>query len=90
MKRRWFQDEDGTYYRNIPLIGAERSMLINRCLPWRQYTLNREWRRACGEGVIRTHRIGCRDEVATPRPFREAYPNHPGLWALDKAAEKAP
>ena len=89
MKRRWFRDKDGTYYRNVPLISAERFTLINRCLPWRQLILGREWRRAWSEGVIRTRRIGWRDEVTAPRPFREAYPDHPGLWTLDEVAAGA-
>lgn len=88
MKRRWFQDDDGTFYRNIPLIRGDQDRLINRLLPWRFWTLAAEWRHAWMDGVIETSRIGRRDVIAVPRPFREAYPNHPGLWRLDERREE--
>lgn len=83
MRRSWFQDDNGTYYRNCPLIDADRKRALNRLLPWRARTLTAEWWHAYREGVIRTAAIGRRDRVATPMPFREAYPQHPGLWVLD-------
>jgi len=84
MKRTWFQAADGTYYRNCPLILAEQWRLSSLLLPWRYRTLNREWWQAYREGVQRQNTIGRRDRVATPAPFREAYPDKPGLWLLDE------
>jgi len=83
MKRAWFQDEQG-YYRNCPLIMAER----RRCLwkPWRYRRLrqlNAEWHEAWRKGLIRKQQLGRGDVLVQPRPFREAYPDRPGLWCLD-------
>jgi len=85
MRRAWFQNADGTYYRNIPLIMAEQDEPLNALLPWRRRVLDAEWRQAWDDGVIRSETIGRRDRVATPAPFREAYPDKPGLWLLDNA-----
>lgn len=83
MRRAWFQDDEGTYYRNVPLVMAEQDQTLNVVLPWRRRALEAEYRKAWKDGVIRAHRIGRRDRVATPKPFREAYPDMPGLWVLD-------
>ncbi|WP_020116807.1 hypothetical protein [Streptomyces canus] len=84
MRRAWFQDDDGTYRRNCPLIMAEQDQLLNMLLPWRYRALKREWRQAWRHGVIRSDTIGRRDHVVTAAPFREAYPDKPGLWSLDE------
>jgi hypothetical protein len=84
MRRSWFQDDDGTYFRNCPLIEGDRKKPINLLLPWRARILTTEWRRTFAEGVMRADRIGRFDRVATMVPFREAYPDHPGLWTLDE------
>jgi hypothetical protein len=84
MKRAWFQDNNGTFYRNCPLILAEQE----RCtrLPWRYrrfWKLNAEWREAFRKGVLRKDRLGRGDVLVQPVPFRKAYPDKPGLWVLD-------
>jgi hypothetical protein len=84
VRRSWFQDDDGTYYRNCPLIERDRARRINVLLPWRARILAAEWRSTFAEGVTRTDRIGRFDRIATPVPFRDAYPDHPGLWTLDE------
>lgn len=84
MRRAWFQDTDGTYRRNCPLIMAEQDQVLNTLLPWRRRALEAEWQQAWRDGVIRTNKIGRRDRIATPAPFREAYPDKPGLWILDE------
>lgn len=84
MRRAWFQDSDGTYRRNCPLIMAELDRVSSILLPWRYIALNREWWQAYREGVIRADRIGRFDRVAEPAPFREAYPDNPELWILDE------
>lgn len=83
-RRAWLQDADGTYYRNCPMIMAEQDRLINMLLPWRCRALKREWWYAYREGVLRTRTIGRFDRVAVAAPFREAYPDNPGLWILDE------
>ena len=83
--RTWFRDTDGTYFRNCPLIMAERGRLINMLLPWRFLALEREWWHVYREGVFRAKTIGRFDRVATPGLFREAYPDKPGLWVLDES-----
>lgn len=85
MKRAWFADTNGTYYRNCPLIMAE----MKRCtrMPWRYWLfwrLNAEWNDVFRQGVKRKSRLGRGDVVVQPRPFREVYPQYPGLWQLDE------
>jgi hypothetical protein len=85
MKRHWFQDRDGMFYRNLPLIMAEQA----RCRPcpwlWRHLReLDAEWDRAWKAGVIRKPALGRGDVLAHPAPMREAYPDRPGLWVLDE------
>lgn len=84
-RRRWFQDKDGTYYRNCPLIMAEQK----ECPWWRERTwkaLTSEWEQAFRDGIIRKDRLGRQDELVTAAPFREVYPDKPGLWFLDDPA----
>lgn len=84
LRRTWFRDDDGTYYRNCPLIYAEQGRLSSFLLPWRFRALEREWWHVYREGVLRTRTIGRFDRVATPGRLRDAYPDNPGLWALDE------
>ena len=87
MKRAWFQDKDGTYYRNCPLIMAELERISARAWPWlmpRCRALAAEWEQAFSAGVIRKPALGRRDVLREPGSFREAYPRHPGLWVLDE------
>lgn len=88
MRRLWHRADDGTYYRNIPLIRRDLDRPINRLLPWRAWALFREHDRVWSAGPIRADRIGWFDRVATPISFREAYPDHPGLWMLDEPEHK--
>jgi hypothetical protein len=87
LRRTWFRDADGTYYRNCPLINAEQWRLSSLLLPWRFRALSREWWHVYREGLLRTRTIGRYDRVATPAPFSEAYPDKPGLWLLDDYRE---
>jgi hypothetical protein len=84
MKRTWFQDDDGTYYRNIPLILGE----IRRAIwcPWRWHRLPglwREWDEAWGEGLIGKPHLGRGDRLGMPVAMREACPDEPELRLLD-------
>src|SRR6185437_7800203 len=81
-KRHWFQAKDGTYYRNCPLIRDEQKA----CPWWRWRTweaLTAEWEHAFRIGLIRKDRLSRGDVLSTPAPFREVYPDRPGLWFLD-------
>ena len=85
MKRAWFRDSNGTYYRNCPLILAEQE----RCIrwPWRYrlfWQLDAEFRETFRKGVLRKDRLGRGDRLVQQVPFREAYPDKPELWFLDK------
>jgi hypothetical protein len=85
MKRAWFAGTDGTYYRNCPLIMAEQQRCLRR--PWRYrlfWQLDAEWHEVFRQGVKRKDRLGRGDVLVQPRPFREAYPDKPGLWQLDE------
>jgi hypothetical protein len=86
--RRWFQDRDGTYYRNLPLIMAEQKEVM----AWPPLTpgkygvlddLEAEWDVAWAKGLIRKAELDPGDMLVTPAPFREVYPDKPGLWRLD-------
>jgi hypothetical protein len=83
--RRWFADDDGTFYRNCPLIDAERDEVMAWPLltPGKFGALEAEWRETFKAGVQRKAALDPGDVVVTPAPFREAYPHHPGLWVLD-------
>lgn len=86
MKRRWFRDDDGTYYRNINLILSE-IQASPHWLIWnwpRLWRLHREFDETFRVGLQRKDRLGWRDVEAQPVPFRVAYPNHPILWKLDR------
>jgi len=87
--RRWFRHAGGTYYRNCPLIKAE----WEEVLAWPASTsrkfrlaeaLSAEWYAVFAAGVTRKAELEPGDELTTPAPFRETYPRHPGLWALDE------
>lgn len=86
MKRRWFQDKDGTFYRNCPLILGEQKECIGPPFRGRRFRqLQAEWEVAWRDGVIRKAKLGRGDKlVPGPAPFREAYPDNPGLWVLDE------
>lgn len=84
MSKTWFKDRDGTYFRNCGCVERDkRRARLRPWLWWRLPALEREWWSVFREGVTQAEKIGRRDRVAEPRPFREAYPNHPGLWVLD-------
>lgn len=68
MRRTWFQEDDGTYLRNCPLILAEMDRMSSLLLPWRMIALFREFDQAYRDGVIRTDRVGRRDRVVLPGP----------------------
>jgi hypothetical protein len=83
--RYWFQDRDGSYFRTCPLIMQE--------MDWARLTfrfglaekLRAEWHQCWDSGVIRKAELEPGDAVTEAAPFREAYPDHPGLWMLDGA-----
>lgn len=80
-KRAWFKAEDGTFYRNCPLIMAERKRIGYR--PWLSDELADEWGKTFREGVQRKAELGPDDYVVKPASFRDAYPDRPELWGLD-------
>lgn len=90
MKLQWFQDEDGTYFRNVPINLADRrrELAANRWL-WRTTHRNllflegeaREIRR---HGIRRTATLPKGDTVVRMKPFRESHPDCPVLWTLDE------
>jgi hypothetical protein len=86
--RCWFRDGDGTYYRNCPLIAAERREVTAWPLttPGKFAVLGRldaEWHERFAGGVQRKPRLDPGDTVTEATSFREAYPHNPGLWVLD-------
>lgn len=84
MKRSWFRDDDGTYYRNCPLIMKERQQAIRSLRLRRARILEAEWREAWRKGLIRKDKLGRGDIEVQRRSFREAYPDRPELWVLDE------
>jgi len=90
MKHSWFQDDDGTYYRNVPLIMAEMERCRRRPWRWRLFSaLEAEWHQAWRAGLIRKSRLGRGDMLIQPAQFRDAYPDKPALWALDRNRQEA-
>ena len=91
MKRKWFRDDDGTYFRNIRLIMDEKHALLARpfAMGWQRKVdaLSREFDEAWTHGVVRADKIGRRDIVVTMAPFRDVYPDRPGFWLLDELSE---
>jgi hypothetical protein len=86
--RQWFRADDGSYYRNCPLIRSESDQVM----AWPMMTpgkyallreLGREWDAVYGAGVTRKAQLEPGDVAAEPAPFRDAYPRNPGLWVLD-------
>lgn len=78
--RRWFQDSDGTFFRNAPLILGE----LRDAIGSRRFTvLDRELHQAWREGLIRVSTLPAGDVVVKPGRFRDVYPDKPGLWFLD-------
>jgi len=91
--RRWFRDEKrGDYYRNLPLIMAEQREVDawpNTMHKFRVLdSLHAEWDTAWREGLLRKDELGPDDLLVTPAPFREVYPDNPGLWFLDEPLER--
>ena len=89
MKRSWFQDKDGTYFRNLPLIMAEQKAIIGRLWSGRRYRqLEAEWQQAWREGVLRKDHLDRGDKLVQMGRFRDVYPDKPGLWVLDDDSER--
>lgn len=92
--RAWFRDDDGTYFRNCPLILAEQKRELDRTPPpwgWRHHfaildALKAEWQHAWSEGVLRKDELEPGDVVVPMASFRDAYPDKPELWILDRRA----
>lgn len=87
LPRYWFQGKDGTYYRNATTISEEMDIIVRkRDARYHKafLDLTREFDQAHRVGVIRKAELEPGDVLAEPMPFREAYPNHPGLWTLDE------
>lgn len=83
MKRCWFKDDEGGYYRNEGLVWREyeRALKTGRWLLARK--LNREWESVWSEGVTRKDALERGDRLVTQAPFCHAFPDKPGLWMLD-------
>jgi hypothetical protein len=85
VKRQWFRDEDdGGFYRNCPLIRDDMDRALRRGRLLLHRRLAAEWQQAWTEGVISKPSLGRGDVAVEPAPFREAYPDRPGLWRLDE------
>ena len=85
MKRQWFADDDGGYYRNCPLILDEyRAAMRQWWRPWTAARLLDEWYQVITEGVTCKTELGWGDVAVRPGSSREAYPDRPGLWRLDQ------
>jgi hypothetical protein len=91
LPRHWLQAEDGTFFRNYPLVRSEREAV----LAWPDGTPGKYaiFQALAGEGhslltggVLRKASLGPGDVAAAPALFRDAYPRNPGLWVLDDAA----
>lgn len=96
-ERCWFQDKDGTYFRNCPLILDEQQELIElyrhtnplRLRKLQQINallaeLKREWDQAWRDGVFRKEHLDHGDRVVQMAKFRDRYPDKPALWVLDE------
>jgi hypothetical protein len=86
-QRRWFQDKDGTYYRNGPLILAEErewlKLLCTRRVSRELDKLHAEFQIVWKDGLIRKPALEPGDRLVQQATFRDAYPDKPGLWVLD-------
>jgi len=83
MKRQWFRDKDGTFYRNANLVHGEANRLARRGCFLAAARRHKEWERIFRKGVDRKDRLGWRDVEVKPRSFREAYPQYPIFWQFD-------
>lgn len=88
-RRHWLRADDGTFYRNCPLIKIEQNEV--RAWPagtpgkWTMHeALTDEWWLVYRHGVIRKDALTPADVLAEPEPYRRAYPRNPGLWKLDE------
>lgn len=87
LKKQWFQDSDGTFYRNGLLIMSEMDVLLARS--WYGRSTQREFSRLqdelaqAWENTLCKDTLGPNDVVIKAISFREAYPRHPELWAID-------
>jgi hypothetical protein len=86
IRRRWFQRENGTFYRNCPTIMAEQKQAIQACRFILAARLSSEWGQAFRVGLITKDHLDRGDLLVEPLPFREAYPDEPSLWVLDDPA----
>lgn len=86
--RAWFADNDGTYIRNCPVIHGEIGM--THLAPGYRAMLHDEWKVTFSRGCQRKHTLDPGDVVVTMAPFRDSYPNEPGLWILDDYQGKEP
>jgi hypothetical protein len=84
MRRQWFKDKDGTFYRNCNLNLDERERALRSGRLFLVHRLEKEWSQLWQKGLISKEKLGWRDVEVQPRPFREAYPDQPVLWALDE------
>jgi hypothetical protein len=82
-KRYWFQSEDGTYYRNGPLVIAEMDDYWYR--PRLYAELEQELRDIRRVGVTTKTELEDGDVVARRLPFSVSHPHMPDLSRfLDK------
>lgn len=81
--RRWFRDDDGTYFRNCPLIHGEANQAAKLGRFRLAHKLHEEWEVAWREGVIRKAELDRGDVEVEMLSFREAFPDDPAMWIFD-------
>lgn len=86
VKRSWFRDDDGTFFRNANLVHADMKRMRRRTPSdfRRLNEMHDEWDRIFWAGVERKDQLGPDDVEVEPVPMREAYPQYPILWTLDE------
>lgn len=83
MRRRWFRDRDGTYYRNVPMVLNELDTTWPVRL-WKRAMLLSELDHIYREGHTRRRTLGWWQVEVQPMTMREAYPDRPIFWTLDE------
>lgn len=82
--RRWFRDEDGTYFRNCPLIHEEANQAAKAYRFRLASRLHQEWLSVWEKGVTRKSKLSRGDIEVKMMSFREAFPDEPDMWIFDE------